>query len=293
MPYKGSYNKNFPSENFHSFQFFKYHSFIHYTRYNYPQIFYGKVDGKLERNIKFMKENGYVTCYINDMCHREPTNTGHNMTKNEISDHEYLICDINANKLHTSLKRCLYNKLTADYAFEYGNQFWRKYQENRKYLSINLEDGHEGSLEVLKYTDNIIYKFLNNLYNHNLLKSTSIFLVSDHGTQCPSPYHLNEFFSIERYLPMLYLICNDRKNLSYNEQYLNIYNNQQIMITGYDIYNTLANLVFGDKYDFIRNKTEEVETPKSELGISLFNKINSKMRIPKNYKNMTRKVCIT
>ena len=119
-----------------------------------------------------------------------------------------------------------------------------------------------------------------------------IFLVSDHGTACPSPYHLNKFFSIERYLPMFYLICNDRKNLSYEEQYLNIRNNQQILITGYDIYNTLANLVFGDKYDFIKNKTEDIETPKSKFGLSLFNKINSKMRIPKNYENMTRTICI-
>ena len=292
MQYKGSHNKKYPNENFHSFQFFKYHSFFYYTRYNYPQIFYGKLYGKLERNIKFLKENGYVTCYINDMCHREPTNTEHNMTKNEISDHEYLICDPNTKALLSSLKRCLYNKITAEYAFEYGTQFLRKYKENRKYLSINLQDGHEGTLEVLKYTDNIIYKFLNNLYDNHLLINTSIFLVSDHGTACPSPYHLNKFFSIERYLPMFYLICNDRKNLSYEEQYLNIRNNQQILITGYDIYNTLANLVFGDKYDFIKNKTEDIETPKSKFGLSLFNKINSKMRIPKNYENMTRTICI-
>jgi len=292
MLYRGSYNKKFPEENFHSFQFFKYHSFNHFTRYNYPEIYYGKVDGKFERNIKFLKKNGYVTCYINDMCYREPTNTGHNMTKNEISDHEYLICDTNANKVYSSSKRCLYNKITAYYAFEYGKQFWEKYNLNRKYLSINLEDGHEGTLEVLKYTDSIIYKFLNNLYDKNLLKSTSLFLVSDHGTQCPSVYHLNKFYRIERYLPMFYLICNDRKNLSYNEQYSNIYNNQQILITGYDIYNTLANLVFGDKYSLIRNKTEENETPKSKFGLSLFNKINSKKRTPKNYQNMTKKICI-
>ena len=291
MSYEGAHIKNYPSDNFHSFQFFKYHSFKYYTRYNYPQLYYGKVDGKLERNIKFLKENGYVTCYVNDMCLREPTNTGHNMTTSEISDHEYLICDIINKKFFSSVKRCAYNNIMANYAFEYGIQFWKKYHENRKYLSINLEDGHEGTLEVLKYSDNIIYKFLNNLYHENLLTSASIFIVSDHGTHCPSPYHLNDFFEIERYLPMFYLICNDRKNISYHEQYLNIYNNQQILITGYDIYNTLANLVFGDKYDLIKNKTEKNETPKSELGISLFNKINSKIRIPKNYKNMTNKIC--
>ena len=91
---------------------------------------------------------------------------------------------------------------------------------------------------------------------------------------------------------MFYLICNDRKNLSYEEQYLNIRNNQQILITGYDIYNTLANIVFGDKYAFIKNKTKDMKTQKSELGLSLFNKINSKMRIPKNYDKMEMKICI-
>ena len=35
MPYKGKFNKKYPSENFHSFQFFKYHSFYMYTHGNY------------------------------------------------------------------------------------------------------------------------------------------------------------------------------------------------------------------------------------------------------------------
>ncbi len=292
MSYKGSHNDKYPSENFHSFQFFKFHSFGYYTRYNYPPVFYGKIKGKLVRNIKYLKENGYVTCYINDMCHREPTNTGHNMTDEEISDHEMLICDPNMKHVFSSSKRCLYNKITASYALEYGEQFWKKYSENRKYLSINLEDGHEGTMEVLKYADNIIYNFFQNLYENNLLKSTSIFLISDHGTHSPSPYYTTEFYHIERFLPMFYLICNDRKNISYEEQYYNINKNQQTLITGYDIYNTIGNLVFGDKYYLIKNKTEENETPKTGLGISLFNKINALERSPKNYLNMTNKVCV-
>ena len=292
MSYKGGHNSDFLSDNFHSFQFFKYHSFNRYTRFNYPQIFYGRVWGKLVRNIKFLKENGYVTCFVNDMCYNEPTHTLYNMTDEEISDHEMLICDPNMKDSFSTTKRCLYNKISASYAYEYGDQFWRKYGKNRKYLNINLEDGHEGTLEVLKYTDDIIYNFLNNLFKENLLKSTSIFLFSDHGTQAPSPYHITSFYFIEKFLPMLYIICNDRKNISYNEQYLNMKNNQQILITGYDIYNTISNLVFGEKYNSIKFKTENKETPKSKLGISLFNKINSKMRAPKYYENMTKKICI-
>ena len=292
MKYKGSYNRNFPSENFHSFQFFKYHSFDHYTRFNYPPIFYGKTFGNLVRNTKYLKENGYVTCYVNDMCLQEPTNLGHTMLANEISDHEMLICDPNMRHIFSTSIRCLYNKKTAYYAFEYGEKFWSKYIENRKYLHINLEDGHEGTLEVLKYSDDIIYNFLNKLYNKNLLKGTSVFLISDHGTTCPSPYIISEFYHIERYLPMLYIICNDRKNISYDNQYKNINRNQQILITGYDVYNTISNLVFGDKYYLVKNKTEENETPKTQLGNSLFSRIDPLKRIPKNYENMTNYICV-
>ena len=227
------------------------------------------------------------------MCLKEPSNLEINLTDYDIADHEYLMCDPNADSIFLTSKRCLYGKITSHHAFEYGIQFWKKYKENRKYLNINIEDGHEGTLEVLKYTDKIIYHFLKKLYDENLMMKTSIFLLSDHGTQCPSVYHLTRFFRIERFLPMFYLICNDRKNISYNEQYFNLYNNQQILITGYDIYNTISNLIFGDKYDSIENKTEEKETPKSGLGISLFKKIDSKMRKPKDYKNMTTKICKT
>ena len=292
MKYKGNHNNNFPTENFHSFQFFKFHSFNHFTRYNYPQIFYGRVEGKFVRNIKFLKENGYITGFVNDMCYREPTNTFHNMTNNEISDHEMLICDPNMKDVFSTKKRCLYNKLSSEYVFEYGEQFWRKYKDNRKYLSINLEEGHEGTLEVLKYSDEIIYNFLRKLYKDNLFKNTSIFLISDHGTQAPSAYHISKFYQIEKFLPMFYLICNDRKNISYNEQYRNIQYNQQTLVTGYDIYNTISNLVFGDKYNSIANKTEEIESPKTKHGISLFDKINSKERSPNQYKSMTNKICV-
>ena len=35
MPYKGKHNEKFPEENFHSFQFLKYHAFEGYTYFNF------------------------------------------------------------------------------------------------------------------------------------------------------------------------------------------------------------------------------------------------------------------
>ena len=45
MPYDSPFHKKFYSENYHSFQFFKYYSFIGYTSVNYPIIFYGNKKG--------------------------------------------------------------------------------------------------------------------------------------------------------------------------------------------------------------------------------------------------------
>jgi hypothetical protein len=85
MKYKGNYNNNFPSEIFHSFQFFKYHSFKFYTVGNYPILFYGNFRNK--KNIiitKNLKQNGFVTSYSADNCIKDFTFTFHNFTKKDI-----------------------------------------------------------------------------------------------------------------------------------------------------------------------------------------------------------------
>ena len=42
-----------------------------------------------------------------------------------------------------------------------------------------------------------------------------------------------------------------------------IYENQQTFITGYDIYNTIVHLLYGDNYNSIQNKTKaSFEIPK-------------------------------
>ena len=178
------------------------------------------------------------------------------------------------------------------YLFNYSDQFWRKYQNNRKFSTIVINIGHEGTMEVLKHYDKIIYNYLDSLFKDNLFKDTSIFLLSDHGVGIHSIYYILEFFQIEHMLPMLYIIVNDRKNISYDEQYFNIHKNQQTFITAYDIYNTVNHLLYGDSYKYIFNLTDDNATPKSALGNSLFNKIDQKSRKPKNYEFMDQWICI-
>ena len=284
MNFKGGYNKKFPTENFHSFQFFKYHAFKFHTSDNFPILFFGQLsDLKKVIITKYFKENGYITGYAGDFCYKDNIRTYHNSSLNEVYDHQFLICDPNNEHFNSYRLNCLYGKPTTQHLYDYGLQFWKKYKDNRKFLVIVSNDGHEGTLEVLKYIDDIIYNYLINLYNHNLLKESTIFLLSDHGVGMPSFYYLFKFYSIEENLGMLYIIINDRKRLNYDQQYKFIYENQQTFITGFDIYNTFGNIIFGDDYKSIKNKTLVNDTAKSPLGISLFQKINPKNRSPKIY----------
>jgi len=287
ISFKGNRNLNFPDENFHSFQFFKYHSHKYYTSGNYPILFYGKHRDKTDKSIAFyLKKNGFITCYTSDNCYNDFTRCNHNFTFDDIYDHQYLICDPNYFN-HNSKLNCFYDKIHVEYMLEYNNQFWRKYHNNRKFSLLLTNFAHESTLEKLKYIDNLIYNFLNKLYQENLLKETSIFLLSDHGVGVPSIYYLNDFFQIEKALPMFYLIVNDRKNQSYEFQYRYIYQNQQTFITGFDIFNTIIHLIYGDKYG--KEETKNIISP---YGASLFNKINQKKRSPKRYASMVRDICI-
>ena len=86
---------------------------------------------------------------------------------------------------------------------------------------------------------------------------------------------------------MIYLLINDRNNISYESQYKYLNQNQQTFITGFDIYNTIINLIYGDKYG-----TEETKDSISTHGKSLFSEINPMTRNPKNYRLMDLYACI-
>ena len=85
---------------------------------------------------------------------------------------------------------------------------------------------------------------------------------------------------------MFYLLVNDRKNIDYESQYKYLNENQQTFITGFDIYNTMINLIYGDKYG-----TEETKNITSKQGQSLFSKINTLNRSPKDYSSMDLYAC--
>ena len=257
-------------------------------------MFYGNRRNKKKfvRITKYLKENGYITNYSSDNCKKDNTRTNHNIKIDEVEDHQMLLCDPNKESFNKNTIKCLYGKTHTELLLEYTNKFWRAYKNNSKYSLIVSNDAHEGTLESLKYLDNAILNHLKSLFDDNLLKESSIFLLSDHGCGMPSIYYLNSFYQYEIHLPMLFVIINDRKDTSYNEQYSNIYENQQAFITAYDIYNTIGHLIYGNNYKNIPYKTKDNDTPKSPKGKSLFDKIDQKKRKPNNYENMDSSICV-
>ena len=314
--YEGANNEKDNFQKYHGFQFFKQHSFKDFTLGNNLPMFYGKpyYYKKTESITGELKDNGFVTCNVNGICNKEAFyydwQLKENMERNYIEfDHEMfaLNCDpnifdvINPHSIglgeSSVFRRCLYGKENVEYLFEYGIKFLEAYNNNRKYLRFSIQNGHELTGQVSKYVDKYLYDFLNYIFENNFLKNTTLILSSDHGLNILVLYKLfqSQDQDIELNNPLLIIILSDKKDKSYEEQYENIYKNQQTFITTYDVYHTLKHIINGDDIPItinnIENNGEIFEPQKHFLGASLFNYINPSERYCSNYIDINNCIC--
>lgn len=314
--YEGASNEKEPSQKYHGFQFFKQQSFNEFTLGNNIPMFYGKpyYYPKVESITGEFKNKGYVTCNLNGICNKEAFyydwQLKDDMERNYIEfDHEMfaLNCDPNIFNIiyphsigigeSSVFRRCLYGKENVEYLFEYAIKFLKAYQNNRKYLRISIQNGHELTGQVSKYVDEYLYEFLNYLYENNFLKNTSLILSADHGLNILVLYKLfqSEDQDIESGNPLLIFILSDRQNKSYEEQYENIFKNQQTFITTYDVYHTLKHIINGEDFPITKKNitsNDEVFNPnKHFLGTSLFNYIDQSERYCSNYVDIYNCIC--
>ena len=92
-------------------------------------------------------------------------------------------------------------------------------------------------------------------------------------------------WKIERSLPIFILLVPDNKNLSYFEQFSELLNNQQTLITPFDIYYTIRHIIFG--YEYKKNLLKE----QNNEGESLFKYINPKERNCTKYERISNCQC--
>ena len=290
-------NKN-KKPKYNSFQFMKYSNFRGSTFENVKPMLYG-VPGTADGGIlltKYYKEKGFITMASDNLCSREVFDIQEYCTTNmhyEASDHENfaLFCDINYSTLssrfgqfhgqYSLLRRCLYGRDTFEYVYDYADLFWDAYPNERKFARISFIDAHEGTLEVIKYMDNYLEKFLKNFIHFKMNDNTALFIVSDHGENMVSLHHYlkGSEFKYETTLGTFFLILPENNKL-YNYNVDNIRINQQRFITPYDIHDTLINILF-DECDYY-----------SGSGQTLFQKVDGLKRscanYPKDFDNMER-----
>ena len=271
-----------------SYQFMKYTTFDAFTQMSAQPMFYGeKMDPQTSNGtfiLKYMKLRGFITGQSINLCSRELFVTMNNcLNKVEFSDFDHenvaMFCDANYYNRENPypllqggfsvLRRCLYGRDSFEYVLEYGQKFWETYKDNKKFLRLGFIDAHERTQEVIKYLDEPLYLFLNNLLNKKLLEKTAIFFVSDHGNGMYGFYRdiQADDFLFERTLAFWFIILHDFNN---NEQIDNLEENQQTFLTPYDIFDTLSDIIFDEE-------NMKVHT-REDLGKSIFRKIDAKSR---------------
>ena len=298
------YNKN---NTMRSFQFNKYHSFFSQTHYNIVPMFYGDsfFSHKGTHSVKFFKENGFITGHVVDMCSKEQYNIKHKpKSMDEFDEREYeewdhenvaYLCEDNfRNKVQnnfygktsvqgwiSSMEKCLYGKTVSEHMINYATQFWEKYQNNRKYFRIAFNYGHEKTGAMIKYLDDPLYNMLSGLYKKGLLKDTAVFIVSDHGNQNNGVFDIinSAEWELEKRYPFFALILNNNDLFKKSGYEQNLLKNQDIMITSYDIHDTMIHIIYGE--DNLISKTKDGDNRGYSFknkGNSMFKNFNSKDR---------------
>ena len=269
-----------PKNKYKSYHFSKYHSIGDFTRINMQPMFYGfpMNKGKGTYFIREYKKNGFITAQSLGSCSKESflfQDRFHRYLQHENYDHENIamFCDPSffnrkapysiLRGEYSMLRRCLYGRDVFEYVLEYGNIFWKTYHDRRKLLRLYFLDSHENSGEVVKYLDKPLYNFLNDLYKNRLFEKTAIFFISDHGLHVGAFYQTinSEDYKIEKFLPIFILFVHDYKE---SDNYLR--QNQDILITTFDLHNTLIYCATGKFKKY------------GSSGDNIFGKINPKQR---------------
>ena len=301
---------------YESFQFLKYQSFKNdYYSSGIQTIFYQKSQESMylkNQNthiLSLLKKQGYITGQSANYCFKEfqsieKESNFFKSTKIEEYDHENIamFCDPffydnknsetkNIKGINSAIKRCLYGKNSFEYVLEYGYKFWTKYKNNKKFLRLGFFEGNEKTGEVIKYLDYYLYDFLTDLYEKNYLEKTIIFIVSGQGNTYNEIFNsnINYDFYIEKYIGTLFIFV-DKEGLKLNDNDLiNIRNNQQNMVTAFDIHETLKSIVNKNIYKDVNENEADYEY--DIIGKSLFGFIETKDRNCDKFKQTSEDVC--
>ena len=231
-----------------AYQFSKYKNFP-YTIENIISLYNKKENGTNINSLKYFKESGYITGQVSDICDK---NINNKYLINFEHENFVMACDPNyyQKKEFSSYERCLYGKPISEYMIDYTLQFWDKYAENKKYFRMMFNHGNEPTGNVIKYLDEPLYNMIWGLYNQGKLKNTAILFVSEQGNKNSGLYDIlgSAEFDIEKKYGVFIMILDWNEKFKNGKYHKNLIKNQNLFITPYDIYDTMAHLALGDEY---------------------------------------------
>lgn len=244
-------------EKFESLQFLKYHGVGRYTAFNMVPAFFGvyNIYYAGQYFLTDYKNKGYITGQSLNFCGREVFDIDGGAIEKmkwDSYDHELqsFFCDGNFTPYNSPnpimmgtnsiRKRCMYNKNTTWYSLEYLKQFFTKYKDEPKFFRVGLVDGHEGSDEVIKYSDDLLVEFFEQFKKDGHLDDTLMFIVSDHGSAMPGPYSLLQLEDHEHdaVLPSFFMLL-PKTIKNYKTVRETLLHNQNALMTPFTIYNSL------------------------------------------------------
>ena len=271
-----------------SYHFNRYHSLSNDSFYNYFYTFYdssinsndikknliNNENIEIKNHLKYFKENGYITGQSIDTC----SNFEHQIKNSEIFwDHENMAiaCDVNFLENIKNNNFCLYGNPFYTYHIDYAMQFWEKYKNNKKYFRLHFNYAHEKSGSLLSYLDQPLYDLFIKLNFNGLLDNTAVFFVSEYGgiqDNILYNFGVNSEKEINMKMGSFLLLMNKKNKLSDDENKI-VYNNQNKLVTSFDIYASLSHIAVGNTENKIKLYLNE-----SHKGESVFRIIDGNER---------------
>ncbi|KAJ5079358.1 hypothetical protein M0811_04379 [Anaeramoeba ignava] len=161
-------------------------------------------------------------------------------------------------------RRCMAGKYVHKYAFDIAEQFREVYPDVGRLLYVHLMEAHETSSEVVSLIDPDLSNYIENFEKNS--KDTILFILADHGNgMSPLSYTISGF--VESRNPVFFLVIPNKILDENPEVKQNLIENQQRIISAYDIYLTLKHIPIGISSYLERDPRD----PKKAM--SLFEKI--------------------
>jgi len=256
----------------HLNQFFRYGVIGFNTKRNSLGLFAGlQLEKKHYSGVPIWEEyrnKGYVAGVADDLC--EDWDRKYNRRVAVSLDHELLapFCLPEYHSLKGNpwgmfngpfamRRRCITGHHVHNYALNYTRDFINLYDgKNPWFFRSSYIEAHESSAEVLSMTDDDFANFFGSL-KEETLNRTAIFVMSDHGLHMGFSYLSSEQGFVEHKLPVFTTLIPERFLNKYPELRKNLDENEQKLISAYDIHSTFVDLLDFDINREPKEKTGE------------------------------------